>query len=124
MARNLTYPERVTSFNIKKLQRLILRGPAQHPGANFVERADGERFSLLFGDRREVARSLRVGDVVERHLEDDDVVLFNRQPSLHRVSIMAHRAKVMPHRTLRFNECVCTPYNADFDGDEMNIHLP
>ena len=89
-----------------------------------MERADGERFSLLFGDRREVARSLRVGDVVERHLEDDDVVLFNRQPSLHRVSIMAHRAKVMPHRTLRFNECVCTPYNADFDGDEMNIHLP
>ena len=30
----------------------------------------------------------------------------------------------MPHRTFRFNECVCTPYNADFDGDEMNLHLP
>ena len=30
----------------------------------------------------------------------------------------------MPNRTFRFNECVCTPYNADFDGDEMNLHLP
>jgi DNA-directed RNA polymerase III subunit RPC1 len=56
--------------------------------------------------------------------QDGDVVLFNRQPSLHKMSIMAHRARIMPWRTLRFNECVCTPYNADFDGDEMNIHVP
>ena len=62
--------------------------------------------------------------MVERHLMDDDVVLFNRQPSLHKLSIMAHLARVKPHRTFRFNECVCTPYNADFDGDEMNLHLP
>lgn len=55
---------------------------------------------------------------------DEDVVLFNRQPSLHKLSIMCHRAKILPHRTFRFNECVCTPYNADFDGDEMNLHLP
>lgn len=74
--------------------------------------------------RRKVANELKIGDIVERHLENDDCVLFNRQPSLHRVSIMAHRAKIMPFRTLRFNECVCKPYNADFDGDEMNIHLP
>ena len=98
------------------------------------------------------------GDLVERHLIDGDVVLFNRQPSLHKLSIMAHfvrhlitpspitpshlhtlthhpshphtlttispQAKVMSDRTFRFNECVCTPYNADFDGDEMNLHLP
>jgi hypothetical protein len=31
---------------------------------------------------------------------------------------------VRPWRTFRFNECVCTPYNADFDGDEMNLHVP
>jgi len=74
--------------------------------------------------RKKVANELRFGDIVERHLEDGDCVLFNRQPSLHRVSIMAHKARVMQHRTLRFNECVCKPYNADFDGDEMNIHLP
>ena len=75
-------------------------------------------------NRKKVADELKIGDIVERHLENGDVVLFNRQPSLHRVSIMAHRARVMPHRTFRFNECVCTPYNADFDGDEMNIHFP
>lgn len=62
--------------------------------------------------------------MVERHLHDNDVVLFNRQPSLHKLSIMAHRAKIHNHRTFRFNECVCNPYNADFDGDEMNLHLP
>ena len=67
---------------------------------------------------------LRVGDVVERHMEDGDVVLFNRQPSLHRLSIMAHRVKVLEWRTFRFNIQVCAPYNADFDGDEMNMHLP
>lgn len=52
------------------------------------------------------------------------MVLFNRQPSLHRLSIMALFARVMPHRTFRFNECICSPFNADFDGDEMNLHLP
>jgi DNA-directed RNA polymerase III subunit RPC1 len=62
--------------------------------------------------------------VVERHVVDGDVVLFNRQPSLHRLSIMAHFARVMPGKTFRFNECVCGPYNADFDGDEMNLHVP
>ena len=67
---------------------------------------------------------MQIGDIVERHLIDDDVVLFNRQPSLHRISIMAHRAKILGWRTLRFNECVCNPYNADFDGDEMNLHVP
>jgi len=74
--------------------------------------------------RKKLADELKIGDIVERHLQNGDTVLFNRQPSLHRVSIMAHRARIMPHKTLRFNECVCAPYNADFDGDEMNIHVP
>ncbi|KAJ2001668.1 DNA-directed RNA polymerase III subunit C1 (rpo31), partial [Coemansia sp. RSA 2322] len=74
--------------------------------------------------REKTANDLRVGDTVERHLCNGDVVLFNRQPSLHRLSIMSHSARIMPWRTFRFNECVCTPYNADFDGDEMNIHVP
>ena len=71
-----------------------------------------------------MASELKVGDIVERHLANGDVVLFNRQPSLHKLSIMAHRSRVMAGRTFRFNECVCAPYNADFDGDEMNLHLP
>ena len=78
----------------------------------------------MYANKRKIADELAIGDIVERHISNGDAVLFNRQPSLHRVSIMAHRAKIMPGRTLRFNECVCTPYNADFDGDEMNIHVP
>jgi len=62
--------------------------------------------------------------MIERHLMDGDVVLFNRQPSLHRMSVMAHYAKIMLHKTFRLNLCVCKPYNADFDGDEMNLHVP
>ena len=60
---------------------------------------------------------------MERHLVDGDVVLFNRQPSLHRMSMMAHEVRVMDGNTFRFNLCVCPPYNADFDGDEMNLHV-
>lgn len=72
----------------------------------------------------EAADNLKIGDTVERHLEDGDIVLFNRQPSLHKLSILSHRAKIRPWRTFRLNECVCNPYNADFDGDEMNLHVP
>ena len=67
---------------------------------------------------------LNIGDVVERHLRDGDIVIFNRQPSLHRISMMGFKAKISLGKTLRFNECVCAPFNADFDGDEMNIHVP
>jgi DNA-directed RNA polymerase III subunit RPC1 len=128
VARNLTYPERVQRHNIKKLRDCVLNGPDTWPGAHFVVKTDmsGEKqkFSLKYGDRYHQAKILRIGDVVERHLEDGDVVLFNRQPSLHKLSIMSHIAKVRPWKTFRLNECVCTPYNADFDGDEMNLHLP
>lgn len=79
---------------------------------------------LRYADREQAAQYLSIGDIVERHMIDGDVVLFNRQPSLHRMSIMCHRARILPYRTFRFNECVCSPYNADFDGDEMNLHLP
>ena len=124
MAMTLTYPERVTDVNIEKLRQRIRAGSNAHPGANFVVYPHGDKVFLKFGDRNRVAEDLKVGDVVERHLEDNDIVLFNRQPSLHRMSIMSHRVRVLEGRTLRFNECVCAPYNADFDGDEMNIHVP
>ncbi len=146
MAMMLTYPEKVTENNIEKLRKLVVSGNNEYPGATFVywnqgkeggqgADADGverkplpEKTMLKYGSResreKNFASRLKVGDVVERHLEDGDIVLFNRQPSLHRLSIMAHRVKVLDGRTLRFNECVCAPYNADFDGDEMNLHVP
>ena len=124
VAKDLTYPERVTDTNRRALQRLVEDGPDLHPGANYIRYSNGIVKTLKFGDRVKTAEGLCVGDVVERHLMDGDVVLFNRQPSLHKMSIMCHRARVLPSRTFRFNECVCSPYNADFDGDEMNLHLP
>ncbi|GAA5927574.1 hypothetical protein JCM3775_006021 [Rhodotorula graminis] len=126
VAKVLTYPERVTAHNIERLRAAVRNGTEQHPGANFINQGGdaGLKKFLKFGDRNYMADKLRVGDVVERHLRDDDIVLFNRQPSLHRLSILSHRVKVRPWRTFRLNECVCTPYNADFDGDEMNLHVP
>ncbi|AJU02326.1 BCN_G0049950.mRNA.1.CDS.1 [Saccharomyces cerevisiae] len=125
VAKVLTYPEKVTRYNRHKLQELIVNGPNVHPGANYLlKRNEDARRNLRYGDRMKLAKNLQIGDVVERHLEDGDVVLFNRQPSLHRLSILSHYAKIRPWRTFRLNECVCTPYNADFDGDEMNLHVP
>ncbi|XVF46430.1 hypothetical protein PTKIN_Ptkin03bG0026100 [Pterospermum kingtungense] len=124
MARILTYPERVTSHNIEKLRQCVRNGPSKYPGARMVRQPDGAASSLIGDYRKRIADELKFGCIVERHLEDGDIVLFNRQPSLHRMSIMCHRARIMPWRTLRFNESVCNPYNADFDGDEMNMHVP
>ncbi|CAH2094858.1 unnamed protein product [Euphydryas editha] len=125
VAKILTYPERVFPANIQWLRKLVCNGPDMHPGANYVQqRGVSHKKYLKYGNREKIAQELKCGDTVERHLVDGDVVLFNRQPSLHKLSIMCHRARVQPQRTFRFNECVCTPYNADFDGDEMNMHLP
>lgn len=127
VAKRMTFPEKVCDANIQRLREAIDRGPEKHPGACCIHTPDGRRKFLGVikrNMRKQMAESLKTGDMVERHMRDGDIVLFNRQPSLHRLSIMAHRAKVMPGRTFRFNECVCAPYNADFDGDEMNIHLP
>ncbi|PHU11107.1 hypothetical protein BC332_18037 [Capsicum chinense] len=124
MARILTYPERVSQHNIEKLRQCVRNGPNKYPGAKFIRHPDGTEISLMFSSRKRHADELKFGYIVDRHLEDGDIVLFNRQPSLHRMSIMSHRARIMPWRTLRFNESVCNPYNADFDGDEMNMHVP
>ncbi|CAI6093916.1 hypothetical protein V2G26_016941 [Clonostachys chloroleuca] len=125
VAKNLTYPEKVQRHNIEKLRQCVRNGPSVWPGASSIIRGEGGfKENLKFGDREEHAQNLRYGDTVNRHLEDNDVVLFNRQPSLHKLSIMAHLVKVRPWRTFRLNECVCGPYNADFDGDEMNLHVP
>lgn len=128
VAKILTFPERVTKHNINHLKDLIRNGPVW-PGANEIQfQKSGDKVNLSFlrtqKKRNEKAKEIRYGDVVMRHLDNTDVVLFNRQPSLHRQSMMAHGVKVMKWKTFRFNECVCAPYNADFDGDEMNVHLP
>ncbi|MDI6721421.1 MAG: DNA-directed RNA polymerase subunit A', partial [Candidatus Aenigmarchaeota archaeon] len=95
-----------------------------YPGANYVVRTDGVRKKITDENNKDIMNEIDVGYTVERHLKDGDIVVMNRQPSLHRVSMMAHHVRVMPFRTLRLNLPVTIPYNADFDGDEMNIHVP
>lgn len=125
VALQLTLPERVTVWNIENLKKFVRNGPDRYPGAKYVIRPDGKRIRLKFvPDLEELANVLEPGYIVERHVVDNDIVLFNRQPSLHRMSIMAHSARVLPYKTFRLNLCDCFPYNADFDGDEMNLHVP
>ncbi|CEL07652.1 Putative DNA-directed RNA polymerase [Aspergillus calidoustus] len=125
VAKNMTYPEVVTRYNKEKLKERVRNGQKKWPGANYIIKKDNPLKTMLkYGNLKFIADQLQEGDIVERHIEDGDIVLFNRQPSLHKLSILSHFAKVRPHRTFRLNECVCNPYNADFDGDEMNLHVP
>jgi DNA-directed RNA polymerase beta' subunit len=127
IAMNLTFPEIVTVYNIKKMKSTIRNGPKTYPGAKTVTKnteGNSRNISLKHVDVQEVANNLQVGDIVHRHLIDGDVCLFNRQPTLHRMSMMTHRIKILPYSTFRLNVTVCKPYNADFDGDEMNMHIP
>jgi len=123
IARTLTYPETVTPYNIHKLHELVKNGPNEHPGARYVIRDTGERIDLRY-HKRAGELSLQYGWKVERHIVDGDYIIFNRQPSLHKESMMGHRVRVMPYSTFRLNLSVTSPYNADFDGDEMNLHVP
>ncbi|NBO59412.1 MAG: DNA-directed RNA polymerase subunit A' [Flavobacteriia bacterium] len=122
IAMNLTVPERVTIYNKEQMYKLIQNGADKYPGAKTLIKADGRMISLKHVNRMEIV--LKTGDTVNRHLADGDIILFNRQPTLHRMSMMGHRVKVLPYNTFRLNVSVTAPYNADFDGDEMNAHIP
>jgi len=129
VANEMTIPVQANPFNIEELRQMVRYGPHRASlsdpcGANYVIRPDKRRLRLAEGNLETVAEMLEPGWTVERQIRDGDIVLFNRQPSLHRMSIMAHRVKVMDGRTFRLNPAVCPPYNADFDGDEMNLHIP
>jgi len=122
VAMELTIPIRTTQYNMEVVKGMVLKGPKNYPGVNYVIRPDGRRIKVTDKNAQNLSETLEIGFIIERHLIDHDIVLFNRQPSLHRMSIMAHEVKVMPQKTFRLNLSVCPPYNADFDGDEMNLH--
>jgi len=125
IAIKLSIPEKANEWNLEEIQTFVKNGPDNYPGALYVVRPDGKRIRLEFVvDREKVAEAIEPGFIVERHLKDGDIAIFNRQPSLHRMSIMTHYVKVLPYKTFRLHLCVCPPYNADFDGDEMNLHVP
>ena len=123
IAKVLTVPERVTEDNIEEMRKLILNAD-KYPGANYVIRLDGLKKRITEETKEIIAQEIIPGYVVERHLQDGDWVIFNRQPSLHRMSMLGHKARIMDGRTFRLHLAVTTPYNADFDGDEMNLHVP
>jgi DNA-directed RNA polymerase II subunit RPB1 len=123
IAKNITKPVVVNDMNRRFLTKLVRNGPEEYPGAKILERKGGENISLRYADRDNIV--LYNGDIVHRHMMDGDGVLFNRQPTLHRMSMMCHIARIM-HKgdTFRMNVGDTKPYNADFDGDEMNMHMP
>ena len=112
-------------YNIADMYRLIRNGPDVYPGAKYLRTDNGGGYrTVRLNNMDPESIVLKHGDIVDRHLKNGDVVLFNRQPSLHKMSMMAHHVRVMPYDTFRLNVC-CTPsYNADYDGDEMNMHVP
>jgi DNA-directed RNA polymerase II subunit RPB1 len=127
IARNITKPVTVNDRNRDFLMKLVQNGPDGgsngEPGAKILERKSGENISLRYVDTGSIR--LENGDIIHRHMMDGDAVLFNRQPSLHRMSMMCHIVKIMKRGdTFRMNVGDTKPYNADFDGDEMNMHMP
>ena len=122
IAKNITKPVVVNSLNRKFLLKLVLNGPDTYPGAKIWEKKNGETITLRYVDRNSIV--LEDGDIVHRHMLNGDPILFNRQPTLHRMSMMCHIAKIMRQGdTFRMNVADTKPYNADFDGDEMNLHM-
>ncbi|XP_056410396.1 DNA-directed RNA polymerase I subunit RPA1 isoform X2 [Hyla sarda] len=136
-ATKLTYPQPVTAWNVQELRQAVINGPNVHPGASMVVAEDGSRTILTstnLTQREAIAKQLLTpstgsqkftAKIVYRHVKNGDVLLLNRQPTLHRPSIQAHKARILPgEKVLRLHYANCKAYNADFDGDEMNAHFP
>ncbi|XP_033636533.1 DNA-directed RNA polymerase I subunit RPA1-like [Asterias rubens] len=138
IAKKLSYPQPVTDWNVRELREAVINGPNVHPGALLIENEDGSQMRLSAFDpskREAAAKQLLVPKnihhgpnsqkKVHRHIRTGDIVLLNRQPTLHKPSIMAHKVRVLQgEKTLRLHYSACKTYNADFDGDEMNVHFP
>lgn len=128
-AKVLTFPTPVTPYNVEVLRQSVVNGSGVHPGANFIE-VNGVQTSLAkkkLDERIALSKTLLSGEdkIVYRHLNDGDAVLLNRQPTLHKPGIMAHKVRVLKgEQTIRMHYANCNTYNADFDGDEMNVHFP
>ncbi|PBK69851.1 beta and beta-prime subunits of DNA dependent RNA-polymerase [Armillaria solidipes] len=148
-ATKLTFPEPVTAMNVVEMRQRVIAGPREHPGATIVEYEDGHQVSLDklsieqrtaianqlmtpqteehvgSGRRGLYTRTPAINKKVHRHLRDGDMLILNRQPTLHKPSMMAHKARILQgEKTIRMHYANCNSYNADFDGDEMNIHFP
>ncbi|KAL6121028.1 hypothetical protein NUSPORA_02126 [Nucleospora cyclopteri] len=124
-AKKLTFPEKVCKLNLEKMKQLVIKS-SEYPGANYIEDKEGLiNLNFITQEKRVKHSENLLGKMVHRHLVSGDLLLVNRQPTLHAVSLMGHKARVLKNeKTIRLHYVNCKPYNADFDGDEMNIHLP
>lgn len=132
----LTYPEPVSAYNFEEMRKCVINGPTVWPGATHIEKEDGTLVALhtmTLEQRTALANQLltpsfgasATNKKVYRHIRNQDVVIMNRQPTLHKASMMGHKVKVLPgEKTLRLHYANTNAYNADFDGDEMNMHFP
>ncbi|MFC1685551.1 DNA-directed RNA polymerase subunit A' [Nanoarchaeota archaeon] len=123
VAKILTVPERVTTANMAKL-KVLMKRIDKWPGASYIIRPDGKHKKITEELKDELVDEIQIGYIVERYLQDGDMVLFNRHPSLHRASLMGHAVRILPGRTFKLHPGTAGPYNADYDGDEMNVHVP
>jgi len=119
IAEELTIPIKVTDWNIEEVKKLV-----SNDRVSYVTSPDGKRRKVNEKTKPAIVEELASGFLVERFLQEGDIVLFNRQPSLHRISMMCHKVRIMNGKAFRMNLANCPPYNADFDGDEMNLHVP
>ena len=126
----ITYPERVTNYNEQIIKKYLMNGKYKYPGCNIVEVKKDNGSSMKFDVEYFDISKIKVGDIIHRHLINGDYILFNRQPSLHKMNMMCHKVSIISNTNLSKDELLsfrlnvsCTdPYNADFDGDEMNLH--
>ena len=123
IAKVITVCESVTTSNLEMMKGLIKKGE-KYPGANYVIRSDGKKKRISEDLKEEICNEIQPGYKIERHLSDGDIVLVNRHPTLHKQGLMAHYVKVLEGRTFRLHPAAAAPYNADYDGDEINIHSP
>jgi len=122
ISKKLTIPTIVHKFNIERMSTLV-DSISKDLKANSILKGYNKKIDLRYKSATSIIL-LKYGFIIEKHLEDGDVLILNRQPSLHKMSMMGHKIKILPYLTFRLNLSVTTPYNADFDGDEMNIHVP
>lgn len=123
IARIITVAESVNTQNLEFVKKLVMSG-GEYPGANYVIRPDGRRKKITEDLKDEICAEIQPGYKIERHLRDGDIVLINRHPTLHKQGLMAHYVRVLPGRTFRLHPAAAKPYNADYDGDEVNLHSP
>jgi DNA-directed RNA polymerase II subunit RPB1 len=122
LANIVTVPVAVTRYNVEELQyRLCSTSDIKQI---IVDPNNRLNEMIEVNERNKKQIQLRIGYVVERVLQNGDYVAVNRQPTLHRLSFMAHRVVIVQGWTIRLNMGASPPYNCDCDGDELNIHVP